>query len=493
MVGGKRNNSGRKALPKNLKKRGITIYMDDKEYKKIDKNISGHSFSNKCLKMIDLGYENYVKEHENTIKFIDLFAGLGGIRIGFERGLKKEGIQTKCVFSSEIKKHALKVYKNYFRENNIHGDITKISTEDIPDFDFLLAGFPCQPFSSAGNRLGFKDTRGTLFFQIERILKDKKPSGFILENVEGLINHDKGDTFKTMINSLNKLDYKLSYKILDSKNFGVAQSRKRIYIVGLKNEIVNLENFKETKKVFSDIQEHGKELSDTNFTKKLLSCFNVEDLYGKSIKDKRGGKNNIHSWDIEVKGSVSKQQKNLLDIMLKERRKKKWAEEIGIKWMDGMPLTKNQIATFFDSDNLQKMLDDLVAKKYLSFEHPKEFIEGRRYPDVSKPKGYNIVTGKLSFEISKILNPNEVTQTLVATDVEKLGVIDGNGIRKLTVRETQRLCGFPEDYSMEMIKYRESMDLLGNTVCIPVIAAIAKRIGESINKYKSFSEFRINK
>jgi DNA (cytosine-5)-methyltransferase 1 len=109
------------------------------------------------------------------IKFIDLFAGLGGIRIGFEDSFRKMGFKTQCVLTSEIKKHAIKTLEHNFSHNLFVGDIHKVRVDDIPDFDFLLAGFPCQPFSSGGKRLGFLDTRGTLFFEIERILKAKNP------------------------------------------------------------------------------------------------------------------------------------------------------------------------------------------------------------------------------------------------------------------------------------------------------------------------------
>ena len=124
------------------------------------------------------------------LKFIDLFAGLGGIRLGFEQACQEAGIETECVMTSEIKPYAVKTLKHNFGDHNIQGDIFAIKNEDIPDFDFLFGGFPCQPFSSGGKRHGFADTRGTLFFEIERILRFKKPLGFILENVEGLVKHD---------------------------------------------------------------------------------------------------------------------------------------------------------------------------------------------------------------------------------------------------------------------------------------------------------------
>lgn len=128
---------------------------------------------------------------EKRIRFIDLFAGIGGIRKGFEIACARKGLQTECVFTSEIKPYAVEVLKQNHPDEDIHGDITQIDAKDIPNFDFLLAGFPCQAFSSAGRRLGFSDTRGTLFFEVERILKEKKPYGFVLENVEGLVNHDR--------------------------------------------------------------------------------------------------------------------------------------------------------------------------------------------------------------------------------------------------------------------------------------------------------------
>lgn len=416
-----------------------------------------------------------------TIKFIDLFAGLGGIRIGFENGLKKNGFTSKCVFTSEIKDYAVKVYKNHFGDVNIAGDITQIKTEEIPDFDYLLAGFPCQPFSSAGKGRGFDDTRGTMFFQIERILKEKKeagkmPKGFLLENVDALVTHDHGNTFSIIKKHLEDLGYVLSFEVLDSKDFGLAQSRKRIYIVGLVNKKIDLESFPKKSAVLGDVLTYGKPVIDSLFTKKLLEHYCLKDLPGKSIKDKRGGADNIHSWDLEIKGPVSTEEKQLLNILLKERRKKKWAEEIGIKWMDGMPLTLNQIETFYQNPNLQNMLDDLTEKGYLVFEHPKKLENKNRIPDVTKPKGYNIVAGKLSFEFSKILNPNEIAPTLVAMDATKLAVVDGNGIRKLTINESQKLCGYDDSYDLTIIKETEAYDLLGNTVCVPVIESISEKM-----------------
>lgn len=426
-------------------------------------------------------------------RIIDLFAGLGGIRLGFQQAMEELGLETECVFASEIKPYAIQAYRNFYGNEAIYGDITLANTEnDIPDFDYLLAGFPCQPFSSAGNRNGFADTRGTLFFEIEKILSDKISSGnpakgFLLENVEGLVNHDNGNTLNTIITHLKRLGYEVNYRLLDSKDFGLPQSRRRVYIVGTLDEKINLDNFEHKKAVLGDILQHGLPTLDTEFTRRLLENYTPQDVIGKSIKDKRGGKSNIHSWDISLKGETSAEERDLLNTLLRERRKKHWAEKIGIEWMDGMPLTEAQISTFYDTPNLHDILIHLTDMGYLAYEYPKKQVKNndgtvKRVPDETKEKGYNIVAGKLSFEFSKILDPKDIAPTLVAMDVDKLGIVDGNGIRKLTIRECQRLFGYPDDYSLDDIDESEAFDLLGNTVCIPVIKEIALRLGQSYMK-----------
>lgn len=424
----------------------------------------------------------------NTIKFIDLFAGIGGLRSGFEQAFKSLDIKTECVMTSEIKEHAIEVLKENYSHGKFVGDITKVQNEDIPDFDFLLAGFPCQAFSSAGKRLGFLDTRGTLFFEVERIIKSKQPYGFLLENVEGLVNHDKEDktrpigrTLETILESLRTLGYKVSWEVLDSQDFNVPQSRKRIFIIGTKDTKISLKNFPPIKAKLKDVLDHGLETIDSTFTRALLSHYSIKDILGKSIKDKRGGKNNIHSWDIELKGAVTTEQKELLNALLKARRNKKWADIIGIKWMDGMPLTLQQIETFYQHSHLESMLEDLVQKGYLKFEHPKDVLNGSnvRTPRTDLPKGYNIVAGKLSFEFSAILDPNSIAPTIVATDVNKLGVVDGEGIRQLTEKECARLFGFSDDFVFGLEKKEQIFDLLGNTVVINVAKAVSERLSNA--------------
>ncbi len=418
----------------------------------------------------------------NTVRFIDLFAGIGGIRKGFELACEDRGITTECVFTSEIKPYAIDILKQNHPGEDVHGDITQIKANEIPDFDFLLAGFPCQAFSSAGKRLGFEDTRGTLFFEVSRILKEKKPFGFVLENVEGLVNHDKairtdkiGRTLSTILQTLDELDYKVEWRVLNAKYFGVPQERKRIYIVGTKKKKPNLDRFQHKHSTLSDILEHGLPVSESPFVQLVLQHYPIQELYGKSIKDKRGGENNIHSWDIEYKGAVTADEKELLNTMLKERRKRKWAEEFGIDWMDGMPLTLEQIRTFCNYADLEEMLADLVKKGYLKMEHPKKKVGNARVQDTNLPKGYNIVAGKMSFEINKVLDPDGIAPTLVAMDMQHLFVVDGSGLRTLSLREGLRLFGYPDTYKFNTT-VENGYDLLGNTVVVPVIKEVSSRI-----------------
>lgn len=167
----------------------------------------------------------------DSFRFIDLFAGIGGIRLGFE------SVGGSCVFSSEFDEDACATYQANFGEHP-SGDITKIDAKDIPDFDILLGGFPCQSFSIIGKKEGFaNETCGTLFFDIERILKEKRPAAFLLENVRNLTAHDNGNTFRTIMDHLKALGYNVYAKVLNALDYGVPQNRQRIFIVGFLDDV----------------------------------------------------------------------------------------------------------------------------------------------------------------------------------------------------------------------------------------------------------------
>jgi DNA (cytosine-5)-methyltransferase 1 len=166
---------------------------------------------------------------QGDFRFIDLFAGIGGIRLAFE------GAAGKCVFSSEWDRFSQLTYEANFCERP-HGDVTKIAVDDIPPHDVLAAGFPCQPFSQAGLRHGFQDTRGTLFFDVVRIIEKHRPAMILLENVKGFVGHDKGRTMMVVLESLERLGYNVFHKLLNARDFGLPQNRQRIFIVGVNRE-----------------------------------------------------------------------------------------------------------------------------------------------------------------------------------------------------------------------------------------------------------------
>jgi len=175
----------------------------------------------------------------NRIRYIDLFCGIGGFRLAIQNVGPRLGIKTECVFSSDIDQECQKAYEANFGERP-HGDITKVDSRDIPQHDVLLAGFPCQPFSIIGNGKGFDDTRGTLFFEIARILGAKKPRAFVLENVKQLVGHNRGRTLSRIMEVLKQLGYHSDYMILNALHFGLPQKRERVFIVGFSRPVAFL-------------------------------------------------------------------------------------------------------------------------------------------------------------------------------------------------------------------------------------------------------------
>lgn len=408
------------------------------------------------------------------IKFIDLFAGTGGIRLGFEQALRKFDIQSKCVYSSEIDKNACKSYELNFGHNP-YSDITQV--EELPEFDFMLAGFPCQAFSYAGKRRGFGDTRGTLFFDVERLLKKYRPKGFLLENVRGLTTHDKGRTFETIVNSLHSLGYKVEYRLLNSSNFNVAQNRVRIYILGILEEdfqikvqsdtgAVDSHNFIQRngqKSLFEEERDFavvkdvleakpdGKYFCSEEFTSQLHKVIgsDLNQLHGYRLIDTRNG-NSIHSWELGIKGDCSDDEIEFMNLLIANRRKKVFGTH-----QDGKALTKDQIQTFYTKENFDSVTSSLIEKGYLS----------------NYDKKYNPVCGNMSFEVFKFLDPESISITLTASDTNRLGIVQNGKARRLTPRECARLQGFPDTYKLlenDNAVYKQ----LGNAVSVPVIETL---------------------
>ena len=409
------------------------------------------------------------------IRFVDLFAGTGGIRLGFEQALSKIGTKSLCVKSVEIDKKACETYESNFKENP-YGDITQES--QLPDFDVLLAGFPCQSFSYAGKQLGFGETRGTLFFEVERLLEKHRPRLCLLENVRGLTTHDQGRTFKTIIDRLEKLDYSVSYRLLNASNFGVPQNRVRIYIVASLDGAVKLSllndvgaadshKYKAKKASISDLFATApKNISVEDILEKSpdkkydcsewfvsslsnLLAGDLNALHGKRLIDTRNGES-IHSWELGLKGECSLAEQNFMNELLKNRRRSEFGTH-----QDGKALTIDQIKTFYKDKNLNKVMQSLLQKGYLKNENEK----------------FNPVCGNMSFEVFKFLDPSSISITLTASDAQRLGVYHEGRVRRITPRECARLQGYPDSYKLhpdDKFAYKQ----FGNAVSVPVIESL---------------------
>lgn len=333
------------------------------------------------------------------LRSIDLFAGIGGIRLGFEQAFA-EDIET--VFVSEWDKSAQKTYAENFNDQfPIAGDITQIEAQDIPAFDVCLAGFPCQAFSLAGARKGFDDDykglcRGTLFLDVARICEYHKPKVIFCENVKGLVIHDRGRTFKVITKTFEDLGYRVFYKVLNSKDFGVPQNRERIYIVAFRNDI-NAENF-----TFPETTDDTKVLADI-----------------------------IENHEVSVKYYLS--------------------------------------TTYMETLRRHKARH---AAKGNGF--------GYEIRDLSGIAGA-IVCGGMGRERNLIID-KRLTNFVPVTRIK--GEVNREGIRKMTPREWARLQGFPDDFKLVLADaslYKQ----FGNSVTVPVIAAIARQIKEVLDKHDS--------
>lgn len=241
-----------------------------------------------------------MKEDEKMYKSIDLFAGIGGIRLGFDQAF---GDAIKTVFISEWDDKAVETYKaNFNNSTDVVGDITKVDEKDIPKHDILLAGFPCQAFSLAGHKKGFEDARGTLFFDVARIIKRHKPRVVFCENVKNLVNHDRGRTFQVIKNILEDLGYAVFYKVLNSKNFGVPQNRERIYIVAFRKDIAP-EKF-----IFPEKTDDTKVIKDIVEEDEVSSKYYLSTAYLTSLKrhkERHVSKGNGFGYEIRELDSVA--------------------------------------------------------------------------------------------------------------------------------------------------------------------------------------------
>ena len=414
------------------------------------------------------------------IRFIDLFSGIGGMRLAFEAAARSLNLETECVLSSEINPDAQLVYQTNFSDTP-SGDIRLI--DKLPEHDILLAGFPCQSFSGAGKKAGFGDTRGTLFFEIMRLIDTAQPQGFIFENVRGLVSHDSGRTLETIKHDITSRGYSFDYFLLNSSNFSLPQNRVRVYLVGILNASPHFRlvsdlgpkdshssNHQQLSLFYplsqpvtvADILEDNPDAKydcSPELVKALKQIVNqdLNRLHGMRLIDYRGG-NSIHSWELGLRGECCLAEIELMNIFILKRRNKEFGNH-----QDGKLLSKEQIATFFAHPNLDEILDSLVTKKYL-----------QRNNQLYKP-----VSGNFSFEVYKFLDPAKISVTVVASDANRLGVYHNHRVRRITPREAARLQGFPDNFSLHS-NDDKAYHQMGNSVSVNVVTTVAQEVIQNV-------------
>jgi len=402
------------------------------------------------------------------------------MRLAFEAAARSLNLETECVLSSEINPDAQLVYQTNFCDTP-SGDIRLI--DKLPEHQILLAGFPCQSFSYAGKKAGFGDTRGTLFFEIVRLIDTFKPQAFIFENVRGLVSHDSGQTLETIKGEMTSRGYSFDYFVLNSSNFSLPQNRVRVYLVGVLNASPQFRlvsdlgpkdshssNHQQLSLFYplsqpvtvADILEDNPDAKyncSPEFVNALKQIVNNDfsRLHGMRLIDYRGG-NSIHSWELGLRGECSLDEIELMNLFILKRRNKEFGHH-----QDGKLLTKEQIATFFAHPNLDEILDSLVTKKYL-----------QRNNQLYKP-----VSGNFSFEVYKFLDPAKISVTVVASDANRLGVYHNDRVRRITPREAARLQGFPDSFSLHS-NDDKAYHQMGNSVSVNVVKAVAEEVIQNV-------------
>ena len=372
------------------------------------------------------------------ITYISLFSGIGG----FEVGLQNSKHNFKCLGYSEIDKYATSIYARRFPEHEYLGDTTKIETKNLQDFDFLVGGFPCQAFSVAGKRRGFDDTRGTLFFEIARILKDKRPRYFLLENVKGLLSHNKGETFQTILKVLSDIGYYVKWEVLNSKDFGVPQRRERVFIKGYLREKCGRE-------ILSIRRKGSENISKIN----SLKCLNRNASQAQKVYDPIGVSPTLSACGGGDGGKTG------LYIVPDDRKIKVVGNTSPSNHPSGRVLSPDGIGrtlTATDYKHPTRIIEEKIAKPVLTPDRVNKRQNGRRMKEDGEP----------SF-------------TLTATD--RHGVYDGYRIRKLTPVECERLQAFPDNWTKygangEEISDTQRYKCCGNAVTTSVITAIANEM-----------------
>ncbi|HQO99316.1 MAG TPA: DNA (cytosine-5-)-methyltransferase [Caldisericia bacterium] len=402
------------------------------------------------------------------IKVFSAFSGYGG----FEWGLIKANIQYECIGISEIDKYAIQCYNQNFPNIKNYGDITKIDEKELPDFDLFVGGFPCQSFSIAGKRKGFEDTRGTLIFDVLRICKYKQPKWIVLENVKGLVNHDKGNTLKVILDSLKEIGYQVMWKVLNTKKFGIPQNRERIFIVCFRNDIYkplefqfpNEEPLKLLLKDVLDKEVDKKYYLNSQTVKRLLN-------YEKGFRSK------INS---EIGSCLfSSQYKVSRGIDLINTNKSNYEKSNIVYDINCIPPTLTKVS---GGNQEKKIIFNSYNGKCSSVESGTigtstgtstgKSCALRTYPRNSNPTEEEKQVRFKNLEIRKDNLSNSIT-----THTNDSLINDGYIIRKLTPKECFRLQGFLNDeINLDGLSDTQKYRLAGNGVSINVTEKIFRKL-----------------
>ena len=402
-------------------------------------------------------------------RVFSMFSGVGG----FEMGLLTSGKQVRLVGYSEIDKYAIQIFESKYKGIKNYGSATDIDETKLPDFDLLVGGFPCQAFSVAGKRGGFDDTRGTLFFDVARILRHKKPKHFILENVKGLLSHDSGRTFQTILKVLADIGYLVQWEVCNSKNYGVPQNRERVYIVGHLRGNSRPEVFP-IGKVGKENKVKVKRLGHSNKFRRYNQVFD-EDGLTEAIDTSGGGghqpciiakpkeltKNMSMAYRVYDTDGVS----TTLRAVGGGVGAKTGLYQVGVL-KNHHKLRETEKSTCIDS-NYWKGLDNHAQRT------------GVMITEATK-KGYAVAEEGDSINLSV---PNsktrrgrvgkQIAQTL-DTGVQQY-TLKSSRIRRLTPTECERLQGFPDGWT-EGVSDTQRYKCLGNAVTTNVVSEIAKRL-----------------
>lgn len=458
------------------------------------------------------------------MKYFSTFSGIGGFELGIQQAYalsKTKGKQQRrstddsplhgkslmepqCIGYSEIDKYASAIYQSHFPEHKNYGDITKINAKDLPDFDIIVGGFPCQSFSIAGKRGGFDDTRGTLFFDVARIIREKQPRLVLLENVKGLLSHDGGATFRTIISTLDELGYDIQWQVLNSKDFGVPQNRERVFIVGHlrgtpRPEVFPFNGIDNENLETREISANGQSLSSgryksdikrftrgetyavrvTEATKKGYAEATVGDSINLSVPNSATRRGRVGKGVAQTLDTGMQQYTMVPDLNSVVSYKDGKTSKLDDRALASAKKFREEGGSLFDMQG-EKKNGNTPPQRELARQSKRKL--GRDLPELSlsnTQSDQDLQTENLRPENAqtRVLREaqSEVREIRESADVQEESTQSAYRIRRLSPVECERLQGFPDGWT-EGVSDTQRYKCLGNAITVNVIRAITGRL-----------------